>query len=370
MEDKLIVISLKELKSMDITTEVRPGANRYVSGEGILHDLTSYLDDFKKIAVITGEKSFDAFQQYYQKKLSYPIYRYDGSSSHENAVELANNIEQADLILAIGGGRVIDTSKMAAEELNAELLVIPTLISNCAPFTPIVAVYHPDRTFKSIGYMKRAPFLTLVDSKFLLATPTEYFVAGIGDTLAKWYEIEGITRNLQDEQKSAYVRLGIASAKAIQELLIQDAIPAIEDLKQRRSSAAFTRVTDTIVGLAGETGGFAASFGRSAGAHAIHDGLSFLNSTHHQLHGKKVAYGILVQLAHTKNLAEIQKLKSFYLATGLPLKLKDLNVLDTSKEALAPVINHAASSNETFNLVDSAITPDQIYQAIQLVESL
>ncbi|MDU6524297.1 MAG: iron-containing alcohol dehydrogenase family protein, partial [Enterococcus sp.] len=276
---------------MDITTEVRPGANRYVSGDNILQSLPSYLADFKKVSIVTGEKSSEAFRKFYHKELHYPTFRYDGSSSHENAVEIAKKIQQSDLILAIGAGRVIDTAKMVAEELNAELIVIPTLISNCAPFTPIVAVYHPNRTFKAIGYMKRAPFLTLVDWKFLLATPKEYFVAGIGDTLAKWYEIEGITRNLAEDEKSAYVRLGIASAKAIQELLLTDAIPAIQDLENRQASPAFSRVTDTIIGLAGETGGFAAGFGRSAGAHAVHDGLSYLENTDDQLHGKKVAYG-------------------------------------------------------------------------------
>lgn len=355
---------------MDITTEVRPGANRYASGENILQNLPSYLVGFKKIAVITGEKSSEAFKKYYRKELHYPTYRYDGSSSHENAVELANKIGQAELILAIGGGRVIDTAKMTAEELNAELMVIPTLISNCAPFTPIVAVYHPNRTFKAMGFMTRAPFLTLVDSKFLLATPKDYFVAGIGDTLAKWYEIEGITRNLPEDDLSAYVRLGIASAKAIQELLLTDAIPAINALEKGKATAAFSRVTDTIIGLAGETGGFAASFGRSAGAHAIHDGLSYLETTHNQLHGKKVAYGILVQLAHTKDIGEIRKLRAFYQATGLPLKLKDLNVLKTTKEDLSPVTNHAANPNETFNMVDPNISADQIYKAIQVVESL
>lgn len=355
---------------MDITTEVRPGANRYVSGDNILQSLPSYLADFKKISIVTGEKSSEAFRKFYHKELHYPTFRYDGSSSHENAVEIAKKIQQSDLILAIGAGRVIDTAKMVAEELNAELIVIPTLISNCAPFTPIVAVYHPNRTFKAMGFMKRAPFLTLVDWKFLLATPKEYFVAGIGDTLAKWYEIEGITRNLAEDEKSAYVRLGIASAKAIQELLLTDAIPAIQDLENRQASPAFSRVTDTIIGLAGETGGFAAGFGRSAGAHAVHDGLSYLENTHDQLHGKKVAYGILVQLAHTNNLAEIENLKLFYQAAGLPLKLAELNVFDLSEEALTPVVNHAASLNETFNMVDPTITPQKIYHAIQKVESL
>lgn len=355
---------------MDITTEVRPGANRYVSGDNILYTLPSYLADFKQISIVTGEKSSQAFEKFYHKQLHYPTYYYDGSSSHEDAVVIAEKIQHSDLILAIGAGRVIDTAKMVAEELNAELIVIPTLISNCAPFTPVVAVYHPNRTFKAIGFMKRAPFLTLVDWKFLLATPKEYFVAGIGDTLAKWYEIEGITRNIADDEKTAYVRLGISSAKAIQELLLADAIPAIQDLENSQVTPAFSRVTDTIIGLAGETGGFAAGFGRSAGAHAVHDGLSYLETTHDQLHGKKVAYGILVQLAHTHNLAEIENLRPFYQSAGLPLKLAELNVFDLSEEALAPIVKHAASSNETFNMVDPTITPEKIYQAIQKVESL
>lgn len=40
---------------MDITTEVRPGANRYACGEGLLQDLPSYLAGFRKISVITGK---------------------------------------------------------------------------------------------------------------------------------------------------------------------------------------------------------------------------------------------------------------------------------------------------------------------------
>ena len=54
---------------MDITTEVRPGANRYASGANIPQNLPSYLADFKKISVITGEKSSEAFKKYYHKEL-------------------------------------------------------------------------------------------------------------------------------------------------------------------------------------------------------------------------------------------------------------------------------------------------------------
>lgn len=355
---------------MNIANEVRPGANRYVSGHNILSDLPKYLENFQKIAIVTGKKSYDIFTAFYKNEIPYPVYRYNGSASREDAQDIADQIQSADAIIGIGGGRVLDTAKMTAEALDTEYILIPTLISNCAPFTPIVADYYPNRTFRAMGYITRSPFLTLVDWDFLLATPVDYFVAGVGDTLAKWYEIEGITRQLSSDEKTAYIRLGISSAKTILEILLADSVQAIQDLKNKKMSPAFGRITDSIVALAGETGGFAATYGRSAGAHAVHDGLSYIEATHSQLHGKKVAYGILVQLAHTNDLAEIEKLKPFYQATGLPLKLSELNVLDTSLENLKPVIDHAASKNETFNMVDKNITAENIFAAIQKVESL
>ncbi|AEU40126.1 Glycerol dehydrogenase [Lactococcus cremoris subsp. cremoris A76] len=59
---------------MKLSEEVRPGANRYVSGQEILQDLEAYLAPFKELAVITGEKSFQVFQDFYPKTLSYPIF--------------------------------------------------------------------------------------------------------------------------------------------------------------------------------------------------------------------------------------------------------------------------------------------------------
>lgn len=355
---------------MTIANEVRPGANRYVSGQGVLKELPTYLKQFEKIAIVTGEISFKVFNDYYQKKLDYPVFHYDGSASREDAKHIADQIQTADLILAIGGGRVCDTAKMVAENLAADVLIVPTLASNCAPFTPVAAVYHPDRTFREIGYFVRAPYLTLVDWDFLLITPKDYLVAGIGDTLAKWYEIEGITRNLDDDHKTAYIRLGIAAAKEISAILLTDSKQALTDLTQKNVSPAFGRIVDTVIALSGESGGFAATYGRSAGAHAIHDGLSYLTETHDQLHGKKVAYGILVQLAHTGDVAEIKKLQPFYEAVGLPLKLHELNVTDNSQTYLAPVIKHAASKNETFRMVDPAITEENVWQAVHTVEEL
>ena len=114
---------------------------------------------------------------------------------------------------------MIDTCKVVAQELDCELIIIPTLVSNCAPYTPVAALYHSDHTFDKVGYLNKVSYLTLVDYDFLLATPNDYFVAGIGDTLAKWYEMEGIIRQVPQEELSASVRLGFVSAKEIFKIL-------------------------------------------------------------------------------------------------------------------------------------------------------
>ncbi|WP_240077884.1 iron-containing alcohol dehydrogenase family protein [Enterococcus gallinarum] len=352
-----------------LANEVRPGPNRYITGEGVLFDLPEYLNDFDQVAVITGDQSFDVFKTYYPHPFDYPVYRYDGSSSYENAQELADKIKHADVLLAIGGGRVADTAKITAERMEAELIVIPTLVSNCAPFTPVIVAYYPDHTICKIDYAKKGAYMTIVDTRFLLATPVDYFIAGIADTLAKYYEMEAIVRTMAEEDKTALVRLGFQSAKLIKELLIADAIQAVTDLEAGRLTPAFARITDAIIALAGEVGGFAVEFGRTSGAHALHDGLSYLSETHSVLHGNKVAYCIWVQLAYTNDFAVIEELRPFYEALHLPMKLKDLHVTRVDRAYFAPVLTYAVKE-ETFVLIDPMITPEKVFRAIEAVEAL
>lgn len=353
-----------------LANEVRPGPNRYITGEGVLFDLPEYLNDFDQVAVITGDQSFDVFKTYYPHPFDYPVYRYDGSSSYENAQELADKIKHTDVLIAIGGGRVADTAKITAERMGAELIVIPTLVSNCAPFTPVIVAYYPDHTICKIDYAKKGAYMTIVDTRFLLATPVDYFIAGIADTLAKYYEMEAIVRTMAEEDKTALVRLGFQSAKLIKELLIADAIQAVTDLEAGRLTPAFARITDAIIALAGEVGGFAVEFGRTSGAHALHDGLSYLSETHSVLHGNKVAYCIWVQLAYTNDFAVIEELRPFYEALHLPMKLKDLHVTRVDRAYFAPVLTYAVKEEETFVLIDPMITPEKVFRAIEAVEAL
>lgn len=211
----------------------------------------------------------------------------DGSASDADAARIAAEAKHADMIIAIGGGRLLDTAKLVAEIFDCEYITVPTLASNCAPYTPIGAIYNAvGHTFNRVAYFPRAPYATVVDWDIIATTPEDYLVAGIGDTLAKWYEMEGITRPRRNSL-TAFSQLGFSAAQTIRTILQRTAVPAVVALRKGQVTADLVAIADTIIGIAGTVGGFAGADGRMAGAHAIHNGLSYVDETHEILHGRK-----------------------------------------------------------------------------------
>ncbi|MDX7527858.1 iron-containing alcohol dehydrogenase, partial [Enterobacter hormaechei] len=64
-----------------------------------------------------------------------------------------------------------------------------------------------------------ANFLVLVEPEIVLNAPEEYLLAGIGDTLAKWYE--AVVLAPQPENLPLTVRLGIDAAQTIRDVLLE-----------------------------------------------------------------------------------------------------------------------------------------------------
>lgn len=60
--------------------------------------------------------------------------------------------------------------------------------------------------------------MVLVEPEIILNAPQEYLLAGIGDTLAKWYE--AVVLAPQPETLPLTVRLGINNAQAIRDVLL------------------------------------------------------------------------------------------------------------------------------------------------------
>ncbi|WP_249869024.1 iron-containing alcohol dehydrogenase family protein [Oceanobacillus saliphilus] len=355
---------------MRLSQVVRSGPGQYICEAGALNFLDEKLRLFKNPVIITGEKSYEAFLNHYRGELRLPIYHYDGTASNEDMARLAAAIKGADCVVGIGGGRLLDTAKGTAALLHIDYIMIPTVLGTCAAYTPLSAVYHPDHTFKAVEYYERAAYLCLMDLHLLVESPKSYFMGGIGDTLAKWYEAEAITRHVDDNDLSAMVHVGLKTAKLTQEILLNDTKEAIASLERQEVTPAFARVAEAVVAVAGTVGGFAGEYGRMAGAHAIHNGMSLVPETHESAHGVKVAYGVLVQLMASGDEAEVKKLIPFFDENNFPRRLESFGVSKNLPEAAAEIAEFAASEQETFHLAVPHITKEAILQAMKRVENL
>lgn len=384
--------------------DVRPGPNRYVSHVGAALHIGRFLEDYRHPAIVTGERSWDAFEGYVARCHGVvpltAIEHYDGSATQRNARDIARRLPEAtDAIVAIGGGKLSDTAKNVAQLLGCDIIVVPTLASTCSAYTPVSVNYDEQHRYASSPLHATANALTLVDPALIATGPRRFLIGGIGDTLAKWYESAPIfariaaTRGLTDLE-----RLAQQSARLIRDILVNDAVEGLrqfdalhsESTSDGDSSGAkrtedtdeagntesvgniapqLTALIDAIIGLGGTVGGFGGASARASGAHAVHDALTLLPQSQSSTHGEKVAYGILVQLAAQGEADEIRTLLPFYHAVGLPTSLADLGLHPTAGE-WNEVVRFAAGNRMGFSAAVPGVTASAVSDAMRYVEAL
>ncbi len=82
--------------------------------------------------------------------------------------------------------------------------------------------------------------MVLVEPEIILNAPQQYLLAGIGDTLAKWYE--AVVLAPQPETLPLTVRLGINNAQAIRDVLLNSSEQALADQQNQQLTQSFCDV--------------------------------------------------------------------------------------------------------------------------------
>ena len=290
----------------------------------------------------------------------------------------------ADLVVGIGGGSALDTAKAVATRLDKPFVAIPTVAATCAAWTPLSVWYDDDG--RALGYemFPLASRLVLVDPRIVLTAPPEYLSAGIGDTLAKWYE----ARVLCDAAPALPLtaQLGLSVARQIHDVLLEKGEAAVAAAKVGANAGtnpgtnagavdgtvneAFVQVVDAIIAGGGLVGGLGERYTRLAAAHAIHNGLTVIPATASILHGAKVAYGILVQLALEGRRDELLRLDAALLSLGLPRRLADLGVDPARETDIAAFVAHTLRPEESIHFLSGTVDAPRLRKALAEVEAL
>lgn len=352
-------------------SDVRPGPNRYVSHAGVAKHVADYVTDYRNPVIITGVKSANAYSEYVGEGAFFaPVLRYDGTATRRNADELVEQIRalgDVDAIVAIGAGKLGDTAKNVAADLDVDLVIVPTLSCACAPYSACSVDYTDAHEFVGAPMHPRNSTLLLVDSALIARAPVDKMVGGIGDTLAKYYESAPVFA--QADELSAFDHLSLRGAELVRDNLLSESAPALEDLRAGKyDSKHVSTLIDTIIGLAGTVGGFGGVRARESGAHAVHNALTHLKGSDATMHGEKVAYGVLVQLVCEGKNDEVARLLPFFDAVGLPHSFTQMG-LEFTDENVRTVAQLVADPSTFFHMAVPDVTPEMLVDAMNRVEA-
>lgn len=143
---------------------------------------------------------------------------FGGEAAYENVaiLKMQDSVQKADMIFAVGGGKVMDTCKVLAQILDKPYFTFPTIASNCAAFTSLAVMYRLDGSFKELSFSKVHPIHVFLCLNLFADAPSKYLWAGMGDTIAKYYEATLSARGKELEYANAMgVQLSALCAEPI-----------------------------------------------------------------------------------------------------------------------------------------------------------
>ncbi|WP_392551628.1 glycerol dehydrogenase [Orbus wheelerorum] len=359
---------------------------KYVQGEDELLNLGYFINTFGNKALLIGNAQ-DIERVKVQLNKTAEKYRcefimadFKGECSKVEVARLKKlAIEKnCDCTVALGGGKAIDAAKCVAQ--GEALIIVPTIAATDAPTSHSAVLYTEDGAFDDYAYFKQNPSVVLVDTKIIANAPVRFLVSGMGDALSTYFEARanyhsyaavnaGLPCGSQEESiaPARQTMAAFALATLCYQTLLNDGIKAKQSCHNKVVTTALENIIEANILLSGlgfESGGL-------AGAHAIHDGLTLLEETHHYYHGEKVAFGTLAQLILENSPSEeIEEVLDFCLAVGLPVCLADLGVKSINDAQLTAIAEKATISDESIHAMPFPVTVDAVKAAIIVADKI
>lgn len=283
-----------------------------------------------------------------------------------NKLKAIAQAEQAQVIVAVGGGKALDTGKAVANEMDLPIITVPTIAATCAALTPLSIRYTDNGHFLDLYHLPSAPQVALVDSTIIARSPLRWLAAGLGDTLAKLYEY----RSLRHDHS---VLIGTQKLTAFNSQLCFDLIQtygadACRALNEGEPSQALEQVVDAIMLYAAMTS-LMASGAHATIAHGFYEGLTVNDDVREFGHGLLVGYGNLVLLALEQRSDE-ELVEAIQLAKDchIPTTLAEIK-LDWTEDELSEVYKATLATPEA-QLLPFKVTAESLAQACQRIDDL
>ena len=351
---------------------------RYIQGAGAINEIGEHAVKFGTKALVSGGKTAlsicaDAISSSLQSAgVGSLVENFQGECSNDEINRLVKVAQggNCNLIIAAGGGKIIDTGKAVAHAMGVPVIIVPTIAATDAPCSALSVIYTPDGVFESYLVLPNNPQCVLVDTTIVAQAPAHYLVSGMGDALATFWEADTCGKSCKPNALNGSTPptlSALALARLCYDTLLEHGLSAklaVERDVVTPAVEAIVEANTLLSGLGFESGGL-------AGSHSVHNGLTVLEKSHGKLHGEKVAFGVLTQLVmEGRPTEDVEEVLDFCLSVGLPICFSDLGIINPTKEEIREVAEATAAEGETIHATWFDVNADKVEAAIWTADAI
>jgi glycerol dehydrogenase len=325
--------------------------SQYLAGPGVLDQLGDIVRQFGERPLLIGGReglsgvATGARTSLSDASLEWNEIQHRGYCTERSVRGLAARVSEngADVVIGVGGGKVLDVAKYVASDTGLPCVTVPTSPATCAAVTAVSIIYGDDGRWLRSAVLQRCPDVALVDSVVLQAAPPRLLASGMVDALAKYYEVGLAAR--RSATGDAATLAALALGNEINDLLIVNEAAAVHQSRSREPGQALRLVSEAVILLPGLVAGLAGQANKLAAAHTIHNALTRVPGSSRSLHGELVGFGILVQMVlEQRPGAEVRDLACRFAGLGQQLGLERLGCGKMTAEQEAEVLTFAVAS--------------------------
>ncbi len=320
---------------------IQTGAGRYYQYHGALNRLGLEVREYGESAFVfyadpliekkTGNRTRAALEA---AGISFSERVCEDAATGETFAAAAQAVREsgAQVAVGIGGGRIIDIAKAAANMAGIRIMTVPTSAATCASYALLYVEYSPDGNISNSNFLNHEISCVLADLDYLVSNcPVRYFVSGIVDAMAKYPEYAFTTMCLGGSGYIAPLRCAMVLAEYTYKYYLENAAQAVADFQQGLTTPLVEDIISLNMMITGILSDLSVGGKSLAIAHNFYDAICRLHQDIRKeyLHGELVGMALPLQLAvNGADEEEIRELQKFLRILSVPVTLEEIGFPD------------------------------------------